>query len=75
MLLPVEREWADESEDRELVALKQEPEEIARCGVIGPEDFVGDDVNAVATAIVERSLREEAERRRQEKELKDLMLK
>ncbi|KAE8787190.1 ABC transporter B family member 25 [Hordeum vulgare] len=74
-LLPVKREWADEPEDRELVAVKQEPKEIARRGVVGPEDYVGDDVDAVATAISERSLHEETEGRRHDKELEDLVFK
>ncbi|KAE8792729.1 ABC transporter B family member 25 [Hordeum vulgare] len=74
-LLPVKRGWADELEDRKLVAVKQEPEEIARRGVVGPEDYFGDDVDAVAFAIAERSLCEEAERCRHDKELKDLLFK
>ncbi|KAE8772656.1 ABC transporter B family member 25 [Hordeum vulgare] len=74
-LLPVKKEWADEPEDRELVAVKKEPAEIARQGIVGPEDFVCDDVDAVATAIDERILREDAVRHRQDEELEDLMLK
>ena len=60
-----------EPEDRELVAVKQEPEEIERRGVVGPEDFVDD----AMTTIAERSLRKEAERQRHDQELEDLMLK
>nr|XP_020175047.1 uncharacterized protein LOC109760651 [Aegilops tauschii subsp. strangulata] len=41
-------------------------------GVVGPEDFVAD-ADAVAAAIAECSLREEAERRRHQEELEDLM--
>ncbi|KAE8805844.1 hypothetical protein D1007_17990 [Hordeum vulgare] len=58
-LLPVKREWADEPEDRELIAVKQEQEEIARRGIV----------------IAERSLHEEAESRYQDEELEYLMLK
>ena len=72
-LLPVKREWSEEPEEIEVVAVKQEPEEIERRGVVGPEDFVAD-VDAVAAAIAERSLREEAERRRHDEELEALML-
>ncbi|KAE8791449.1 ABC transporter B family member 25 [Hordeum vulgare] len=74
-LLPVKREWVDEPEDRELVAVKQEPEEFAHRGIVGPEDYVGDDVYAVAAAIFERSLREEVERRCHGEELEDLLFK
>ena len=73
-LLPVKREWSEEPEEIELIAIKQEPEEIERRGVVRPEDFVAD-VDAVAAAIAERSLREEAERRRHDEELEDLQLK
>ncbi|KAE8771548.1 ABC transporter B family member 25 [Hordeum vulgare] len=68
-LLPVKRQWSEEPE--EVVAVKEEPEELGCRGVIGPEDFVAD-VDAVAAAIVERSLHEEAERRRHDKEIDDL---
>ncbi|KAE8783471.1 CDPK-related protein kinase [Hordeum vulgare] len=51
VLLPVKRKWVDEPEDRELGAVKQGPEEIARRGFVGPEDYVGDDVHAVAAAM------------------------
>ncbi|KAE8767928.1 CDPK-related protein kinase [Hordeum vulgare] len=68
-LLPVKRQWSEEPED--VVAVKEEPEELGRCGVVGPEDFVAD-VEAVATTIAERSLHEEAERRRHDEEIKDL---
>ena len=55
------------------VAIKHELEEIEHRGVVGPEDFVAD-VDAVAAAIAERSLREEAERRRHDEEPEALML-
>ncbi|KAE8805068.1 ABC transporter B family member 25 [Hordeum vulgare] len=74
-LLPVKREWTDELEDRKPVVVKHEPEEIVRRGVVGPKDYVGDDVDAVAAAIIERSLRDEAERRRHNEELEDLPFK
>ncbi|KAE8781619.1 ABC transporter B family member 25 [Hordeum vulgare] len=69
------KEWADESKDHELVAVKHEPKEIARRGVVGPEDYIGDDVDAVAAAIAGRSLHEEAEHRRHDEELEDLLFK
>ncbi|KAE8784627.1 CDPK-related protein kinase [Hordeum vulgare] len=52
-LLLVKRQWSEEPED--VVAVKEEPEELGRRGVVGPEDFVTD-VGAVAAAIAERSL-------------------
>ncbi|KAE8800566.1 CDPK-related protein kinase [Hordeum vulgare] len=55
----------------DVVAVKEEPEELGRRRVVGPEDFVAD-VEAVAAAIAERSLHEEAERRRHDEEIKDL---
>ncbi|KAE8800137.1 CDPK-related protein kinase [Hordeum vulgare] len=67
-LLPVKRQWSKESED--VVVDKEEPEELGRRGVVGPEDFVAG-VEAVAAAIAERNLHEEAERRRHE-EIEDL---
>ncbi|XP_020176014.1 uncharacterized protein [Aegilops tauschii subsp. strangulata] len=76
-LLPV-KEWAElvavkqEPEEGELVAVKREPEEIPHRGVIGPEDYVGDDVEAVAAAIAAQSLREEEEHRRRDEEIEDL---
>ena len=66
---PVKRQWSEEPED--VVAVKEEPEELGRRGVVGPEDFVAD-VDAVAAAIAERSLHEEAERRRHDEEIEDL---
>ena len=68
----MKREWSEEPEDVEFVPVKEEPEELGRCGVVGPEDFVAD-VDAVAAAIAERSLHEEAERRRHHEELEDLV--
>ncbi|KAE8783448.1 ABC transporter B family member 25 [Hordeum vulgare] len=47
----------------------------SRRGVLGPEDYVGEDVDVVAAAFAEQSLRDEAERRRHDKELEDLMFK
>ena len=73
-LLRVKREWSEEPDDFEFVPVKEEPEELGRRGVIGPEDFVAD-VDAVAAAIAERSLREEAERHRHHQELEDLIFK
>ena len=49
----------------------EEPEELGRRGVIGPEDYVAN-VDAVAAAIAERSVREETERQRHAEELEDL---
>jgi hypothetical protein len=64
-----------------LEPVKLEPGELAgagadppRRGVIGPEDFVVTDFDAVAAAIAERSLREEEERRRHEEELDALVV-
>ncbi|KAE8797807.1 CDPK-related protein kinase [Hordeum vulgare] len=68
-LLPVKRQWSEEPED--VVAVKEEPEELGRHGVVGPEDFLAD-VEAVATAIAKRSLHEEAERRHHDEEIEDL---
>ena len=73
-LLPVKREWSEEPEEIELIAVKQEPEEIECRGIVGSEDLVAD-VDAVAAGIVERSLREEAECRRHDEELEHLILK
>lgn len=70
----MKRECAEEPEDRNLVDVKQEPEEIERQVVVGPEYFVAN-VDAVAAAIAKRSLHEEAERRRHDEELEDLILK
>ena len=70
----MKREWSEEPEEIEVVAVKQEPEEIERRGVVGPEDFVAN-VDAVAAAIAERSLCKEAERRSHDEELEDLILK
>ncbi|KAE8793092.1 ABC transporter B family member 25 [Hordeum vulgare] len=67
--LPVKRQWSEEPED--VVAVKEEPEELGRRGVVLPEDFIAD-VDAVATAIAERSLHEEAERRRHDEKIEDL---
>ncbi|KAE8778083.1 ABC transporter B family member 25 [Hordeum vulgare] len=44
-------------------------------GVVGPEDYVGDDVDMVEAVIAKQSLHEEAERRRQDEELEDLLFK
>ncbi|KAE8800422.1 ABC transporter B family member 25 [Hordeum vulgare] len=67
--LPVKRQWSEEPEY--VVAVREEPEELGRRGVVGPEDFVAD-VDAIAAAIAERSLHEEAERRRHDEEIEDL---
>ncbi|KAE8789843.1 CDPK-related protein kinase [Hordeum vulgare] len=64
--LPVKRQWSKEPED--VVVVKEEPEELGPRGVVGPEDFVAD-VDAVAAAIAERSLHEEAERERHDEEI------
>ncbi|KAE8792546.1 CDPK-related protein kinase [Hordeum vulgare] len=64
-----DRRQSEEPED--VVAVKEEPEELGRHGVVGPEDFVAD-VDVVAAAIAERSLHEEAERRRHDEEIEDL---
>ncbi|KAE8776680.1 CDPK-related protein kinase [Hordeum vulgare] len=53
-LLPVKREWSEDEEEPEERAIKEEPEELGRRGVIGPEDYVAD-VDAVAAAIAERA--------------------
>ncbi|KAE8772725.1 Jasmonate O-methyltransferase [Hordeum vulgare] len=50
---------------------QEEPEELGRRGVVRPEDFVAD-MDAVAAAIAERNLHEEAERRRHDEEIEDL---
>ncbi|KAE8792956.1 CDPK-related protein kinase [Hordeum vulgare] len=68
-LLPVKRQWSEKPED--VVAVKEEPEELGRHGVVEPEDFVAD-VDAVAAVIAERSLHKEAERRRHDEEIEDL---
>ncbi|KAE8785930.1 CDPK-related protein kinase [Hordeum vulgare] len=75
VILLVKREWADEPEDREFIAVKKESKEIARQGVVRPEDYVGDDVDAVATTIAKRIFHEEVERRRQYEELENLVFK
>ena len=76
----MKREWSEDEEEPEepdafaFVPVKEEPEEpapLACRGVIGPEDYVTD-VDAVAAAIAERSVREEAERQRHAEELKAL---
>ena len=76
----MKREWSDEEEEPEppapfaFVPVKEEPEEpapLGRRGVVGPEDYVTD-FDAVAAAIAERSVREEAERRRHAEELEAL---
>ena len=59
----------------EFIAVKREPEEIPRRGVIGPEDYVGNDVEAVASAIAARSLQEEEELRRYDEEIQQLIFK
>ncbi|KAE8788925.1 CDPK-related protein kinase [Hordeum vulgare] len=78
--LPVKREWSEDEEEPEepapfaFVPVKEEPEEpslLGRRGVVGPEDYVAD-FDAVAAAITERSVREEAERRRHTEELEAL---
>ncbi|KAE8797030.1 CDPK-related protein kinase [Hordeum vulgare] len=68
-LLPVKRQRSEESED--VVTVKEEPEELGRRGVVGPEDFVTD-VEVVAAAIAECRLHEEAERRCHDEEILDL---
>ncbi|KAE8767960.1 CDPK-related protein kinase [Hordeum vulgare] len=65
------RETEEYDRRQDVVAVKEEPEEVGRRGVVGPEDFVAD-VEAVAAAIAERSLHEEAERRRHDEEIEDL---
>ncbi|KAE8785224.1 CDPK-related protein kinase [Hordeum vulgare] len=76
-LLPEKREWLEDEEEPEefdFVPVKEEPEEPAPLGchgVVGPEDYVAD-VDAIAAAIVEWIVREEAERRRHVEELEDL---
>lgn len=73
----MKREWSEDEEEPDefdFVPVKEEPEEpapLGRLGVVGPEDYVAD-VDAVAAAIAERSVREEAERRRHAEELEDL---
>ncbi|KAE8802753.1 ABC transporter B family member 25 [Hordeum vulgare] len=78
--LPVKREWSEDEEEPEepgpfaFIPVKEEPEEpapLGRRGVVGPEDYVAD-FDAVAAAIAERSVREEAERRRHAEELEAL---
>ncbi|KAE8792712.1 ABC transporter B family member 25 [Hordeum vulgare] len=70
--LPVKRQWSEEPE--EVIVVKKEPEELGRRRVIGLEDFVAD-VDAVEAAIAERSLHDEAERRRHDEEIEDLQLR
>ena len=76
----MKREWSEDEEEPEepapfaFVPVKEEPEEpapLGRRGVVGPEDYVAD-VDAVAAAIAERSVREEAERRCHAEELEAL---
>ncbi|KAE8784239.1 CDPK-related protein kinase [Hordeum vulgare] len=68
-LLPVKREWSEdeeESDEFDFVPVKEEPEEptpLGRRKVVRPEDYIAD-VDAVAAAIAERSVREEVECRR-----------
>ncbi|KAE8792573.1 CDPK-related protein kinase [Hordeum vulgare] len=62
---------SEEPEDVEFVPFKEEPGELGRQRVAGPEDFVAD-VDAVATAIAERSMHEEAERRCHDEKIEDL---
>ncbi|KAE8789739.1 cdpk-related protein kinase [Hordeum vulgare] len=78
--LPVKREWSEDEEEPEeptpfaFVPVKEEPEEpapLGRRGVVGPKDYVAD-FDAVAAAIAERSVCEEAERRRHAEELEAL---
>ncbi|KAE8804848.1 Jasmonate O-methyltransferase [Hordeum vulgare] len=66
-LLPLKREWSEE----ELEEPEEEPASLGRCGVIRLEDYVAD-IDVVAAAIAERSVREEAERRRHAEGLEDL---
>ncbi|KAE8774315.1 CDPK-related protein kinase [Hordeum vulgare] len=68
-LLLVKRQWSEEPED--VVAVKEESEELGRHGVVGPEDFVAD-VDAIASAIAEHSLHEKAERQCHDEEIEDL---
>ncbi|KAE8784509.1 CDPK-related protein kinase [Hordeum vulgare] len=70
-LLPMSRQWSEEPEDVEFVPVKEEPEELGRRGVVGPEDFVAD-VDAIAAAIAERSVHEEAEHRHYDEKIEDL---
>ncbi|KAE8769627.1 CDPK-related protein kinase [Hordeum vulgare] len=73
-LLPMKREWSEGEEEPEERTVKEEPEEPASLGhrgVVGPKDYVVD-IDAVGAAIAERSVREEAERRRHAEELEDL---
>ncbi|KAE8817775.1 putative LRR receptor-like serine/threonine-protein kinase [Hordeum vulgare] len=55
--LPVKREWSDDEEEPEE---PKEPALLGRRGVVGPDDYAAD-FDAVAAAIAERSVREEAE--------------
>ena len=73
-LLPVKREWSEDEEEPDafaFVPVKEEPAPLGCRGVIGPEDYIAD-VDAVAAAIAERSVREEEERRRHAEELEAL---
>ncbi|KAE8791172.1 Jasmonate O-methyltransferase [Hordeum vulgare] len=79
-LIPMKREWSEDEEEPEepdefdFVPIKEEPEEpapLSRRGVIGPEDYVAD-VDAIASAIAERSVRQEAKHRRHGEDLEDL---
>ena len=73
----MKREWSEDEEEPDefdFGPVKEEPEKPApldRHGVVGPENYVAD-VDAVAAAIAERSMREEEERRRHVEELEDL---
>ncbi|KAE8810191.1 ABC transporter B family member 25 [Hordeum vulgare] len=64
--LPVKREWLEDEEEPAsfaFILVKEEPQEpasLVRRGVVGPEDYIVD-FDAVAAAIAERSVREEAE--------------
>ncbi|KAE8780587.1 CDPK-related protein kinase [Hordeum vulgare] len=73
----MKREWSEEEEELDefdFVPVKEEPEEPAsldRRGVVGPANYVAD-IDAVAVAITERSVREEAECGHHAEELDDL---
>ncbi|KAE8780803.1 abc transporter b family member mitochondrial [Hordeum vulgare] len=71
----MKREWADELEDRELVDVKQEPEEIARRGIVGPDDYVGGDVDTtVVTNLAAKEKDDEWWRIREEQKQKFINL-
>lgn len=75
--LLAKREWSEDEEEPApftFVPVKEEPQEpapLGRRGVVGSEDYVAD-FDAVAAAIAERSVREEAERRHHAEELEPL---